>query len=162
MNNTQDFIDSIMDFCEGILPEIVAEFERKRFENQGEFNGHEKWDNNNPEVIKDKGRNEPLIDSGRLKREITDPYNWGVAIISKKDKMSLTLSIPDTESFTDQKYNKLDEGFVTGEYVSPRGNVVFKNRRNVTVPARPFRDLTAQDINWIKNRLIEEIKKEYE
>ena len=120
--NTQELIQNIANFCKEETPRLIAELQKKRFENQGAFNDNKKWDDNDPYidheatkiggklypnkgVQQDKGRNEPLVDSGNLKSSLTNPSNWDLK--PRLGKGKLTLSIPEEEGFTDSKYDKL-------------------------------------------------------
>lgn len=152
----QDFINEIMEFCEKETQLIIARLQENRFANQGAFNDNPKWSDNNRKVVNDKGRNEPLVDSGNLKKELTTPENWELDPI--KSANILTLHIPDTEMFTDSKYDKLDKGGTVDAYISPRGN--FINIRSV--PSRKFKDLSDADTEWIKEELINALKAKYE
>lgn len=140
-------LKKISDIATEETPKIIAELEVERFKNQGEFNDHSKWADNSPQVTKDKGRNDPLVDSGALKSELTNASNWKLK--SRLDTDSLTISIPDEEDFTDSKYNILDTGGKTNPYTSARGNKV-----NIkSVPARPFKSISNQDVEWIAEEL---------
>lgn len=165
MNNIQDLIKEIMQFCQEDTQELIAKLEQQRFANQGEFNGHEKWKDNQSikhpcaqkSVIQDKGRNEPLVDSGYLKKQLSTASNWDLK--PQISDNTMRLSIPQRENFTAQKYDKLDVGvdhFV--KYISPRGNIVAMD----SIPARPFKDISDQDVNWVVNKLIEDIKGKFQ
>lgn len=143
-------IKELQEFCAKRVPELLAEIQEKRFANQGQFNGHERWVDNHPKVIKEKGKNDPLYDSGELFKELTDPNNWAIEInISEK---ALRLTIPDVENFTNTKYDVLDKGGRVDPYIGRRtGKVV-----NIhSVPARPFKEITIQDIEWVRDRLVD-------
>ncbi len=159
-----ELIQQISIFAEKETQILIAELEAKRFENQGSYNGHEKWKDNqywrhptaDASVQEDKGRNDPLVDTGYLKNKLTTADNW--KLNPKLSKNNLRLTIEDRETFTDSKYNKLDTGvdhYV--KYKSIRGNIVAMDH----IPARPFRNLSAQDINLITAQLTESIKKEF-
>lgn len=151
----QELIADIADFSQKETQRLIAKLERSRFQSQGAFNGNDPWLDNSPKVIKDKGRNEPLVDSGHLEYELENPDNWDLKPQFEKD--ILTLNIPETEHFTESKYDVLQTGGKTGPYLSRRGNIV-----NVfEVPARQFKNLSEQDIQWIYEQLVESIKRKY-
>lgn len=150
-----DFIQEIVIFCEKETQKIIVDLQRIRFANDGAFNDNERWHSNSAQVFKDKGFNKPLVDSGELERELETADNWDL-----KPKFSdnvLTLSIPETEQFTDSKYDKLQTGGDIEPYVSRRGNKIYLYH----VPARNFKNLSNADINWIKKELVEAIKREF-
>jgi hypothetical protein len=150
-----DLIQKIVIFCEEMTPKIITELQVRRFENDGAFNDNEEWQGNSPKVIKDKGYDTPLQDSGALRNSLENPDNWDLK--PKFSDNTLTLTIPDTEEFTDSKYDVLQTGGKVDPYISPRGNKI-----NITmVPARNFKDLSRQDIEWITEQLISAIKKEF-
>jgi hypothetical protein len=150
-----EFIADIVAFCQEETERIIAELERLRFSNQGAFNGNPRWYDNHPEVIKDKGRNQPLVDSGNLRRELENPKNWDLK--PNFNKNLLTLTIPETENFTDSKYNVLQTGGAVSPYVSRRGNKI-----NIhSVGPRQFKNFTAQDIDWIQDKLVKAIEDKY-
>src|ERR1700761_3238445 len=137
----------IVQFCEQETQKLIAELQNKRFENQGAFNGHAKWvDNDNSphrfsmSVQKDKGRNQPLVDNGNLQNSLESPSNWNLS--PQFNGTNLTLNVPDREQFTEPKYDILDTGGKVNPYISPRGNSINLHY----VPARPFKDISAQDM----------------
>jgi len=157
-----------MQFCEEDLQKLIAEFYKKRFENQGEINNHEKWEDNDPYidhgynginprkgVQQDKGRNEPLVDSGNLKKQLITTKNWDLQ--PKINKNTLKLTIPKKENFTDKKYDILETKHKGGDYVSKRGNYI----RPLDIPARKFKDITDFDVDTIVNNLVNDLKKKY-
>lgn len=151
----EEFIADIVAFCQEKTRDIIVELEKLRFENQGDFNGNSRWYDNNPLVIKDKGKNQPLVDSGNLERELENRANWDL-----HDNFSdnlLTLQIPETENFTDAKYDILQTGGKTEPYISRRGNFVNIHK----VGARQFKNLSAQDIQWINDKLVAAIRAKY-
>lgn len=150
-----EFIASVIAFCEKETQKIIAKLQENRFLNDGAFNDHEEWTGNSPKVIKDKGFDKPLFDTGELKDELTDPENWDLE--PKFSNNVLTLTIPDKEEFTDSKYDVLDTGGNVDPYTSPRGNKIYIS----VVPPRPFKDISSQDIDWITKELVEAIKREY-
>ena len=151
----QNFIKQIMQFCEAETKLIIAELQHNRFENDGQFNDNERWQDNSPKVIKDKGFDIPLQDSGHLRDELMNPDNWDLR--PQVNDLTLTLTVPDTEDFTESKYDVLQTGGEIDPYISPRGKAI-----NITaVPARNFKNLSALDIEWIRNKLIDAIRREY-
>jgi hypothetical protein len=144
-----EFIKVIAAFAEKETQSIIAQLQAQRFENDGAFNGHPEWERNSGKVAKEKGFDKPLYDSGELEHELETDSNWKLA--PKFSGNTLTLSVPDREQFTDSKYDVLD----TGGEVEP-----YKGRRTgnwiniFSVPARPFKDITAQDMEWIKEMLV--------
>lgn len=170
-----ELVEDLNKFCKEEVGDLLARLQELRFKNQGDFNGNERWEDNQSinrppyayyngkkypfkNVQKDKGRNEPLVDSGHLKNELTNPANWKVE--AKFNNNKLTLSFPDKESFTESKYDKLDTGYQgLVEYISPRGNYV---RIDQGIPARPFKSISAQDVQWIRDQLLESLKRRYE
>jgi phage gpG-like protein len=153
--NIKQFIQEIIIFAEKETQLIIAELQEKRFDADGAFNGHEAWARNSKKVIRDKGFNKPLYDSGELKDELTDPSNWDLNPQVSGSK--LTLTIPDREDFTDSKYDVLDTGGSVNAYTSRRGNFIDIS----FVPARPFKDISDQDMNWITDKLVESIKRKF-
>lgn len=151
--------NQIIELCRTETPKIIAQLEALRFENNGAFNGHEIWEGNSPKVIKDKGFDEPLWDSGELEYELTNSKNWKLDTVINENGFdtNLTIKIPDKESFTESKYNILDTGGKVNPYRSRRGNWVDIQ----SVPARPFRELSTRDVEWIKDRLEEAIVKNF-
>ncbi len=148
-------IQQIVIFAEKETQKIIAELQRKRFENDGDFNGHEPWKRNDPRVIDDKGFDKPLYDSGELASELEDPSNWDLQPRISGGK--LTLTIPDRENFTDPKYDVLDTGGKVSPYIGRSGKTI-----NIhSVPPRPFRDLSSQDIDWITEQLILAIRRKF-
>ncbi len=153
-----------MQFCIQDTQEIIAELEEKRFENQGAFNGHAKWADNQlhkhptaeKSVQEDKGFNRPLYDTGELKKQLTTAGNWNLQ--PKISQNTLKLNVPNRENFTSQKYDKLDVGVDHyTKYTSIRGNVVAMDK----IPARPFKDISDQDVNWIVQQLVQDIESKF-
>lgn len=150
-----DFMQYFAQFCVKTVQELIADFQDKRFNNQGQINGHARWYDNSPQVIKDKGRNKPLIDSGNLLKEMTTPDNWNVETIFTGN--ALTFSIPEQADFTSSKYDILQTGGKVDSYVSPRKNYI-----NIkSVGARDFKSLTSQDIDLITEQLALKIQEEF-
>jgi hypothetical protein len=147
----------IIEFVQNKIAELLAVIEKERFENQGEFNGNKFWKSNAGEVVKDKGRNEPLVDLGSLKSEMTDKTNWQKEIKLSINDTTVDITISRKESFNDPKYNKLQVGFSTPGYISPRGNKIGPK----VVPGRNFQEINDQDIDWLVNELITAVEKEF-
>jgi hypothetical protein len=152
MNN---IIENIMAFCEIETRKLIAELEQERFGHQGAFNDHEKWANNASDVIKDKGRNQPLVDTGNLEKQLSTASNWDLKPVFKNNSLQLVVS--DNEQFTDKKYDKLDKGGLSPAYTSPRGN----RMRARNLPARPFKAFSDSDIDWITNKLVQAIQEKF-
>jgi hypothetical protein len=151
----QQFITEIMIFCEKETQKIIAELQWNRFENDGQFNDNERWQGNSPKVIKDKGFDIPLQDTGHLRSELENPENWDLK--PKATKTILTLTIPETEHFTESKYDVLQTGGNVDPYVSVRGNKI-----NIqSVPARNFKNLSATDMKWIEDKLVQAIIRKF-
>ena len=149
----EELIQEIAKFAETETQNIIAELQANRFQNDGAFNGHATWKNNHPLVAEEKGFNKPLVETGELRKELTTADNWDLN--PKLTKNQLTLSIADRENFTDSKYDKLDIGGITSPYKGRRtGKMVNIN----SVPARPFKDLSSQDMQWITNKLEDAIR----
>lgn len=142
-------------FCNQETQKIIAELELLRFNRNGAFNGHEEWDYNSPKVIKDKGFDKPLIDSGNLRKELSTPKNWDLN--PKFDGNTLTLTIPENEHFTDPKYDKLEHEQGAVQYTSRRGKKISLSG----VPARKFKDFSQQDIQWIVTKLTQAIIRKF-
>lgn len=155
MMTMQDKIEEIKAFCVKKTPEIIADLQKKRFDNQGAFNDNEEWADNSPLVRKDKGFNEPLVDSGHLERELTTDTNWDLKPKASANK--LTMTIPEEETFTESKYDVLQTGGKTDPYTSPRGNKM----PGFNVPKRNFKDLSKKDADWIVNYLVRSIIQEF-
>ncbi len=163
-NNVNSLIGQIIQFCVGETQELIADLEQERFKNNGEFNGHKKWADNQSRkhplaeksVQEDKGFNKPLYDTGNLYKELSTPGNWDVK--PQINKNTLKLTVPSRENFTDSKYDKLDVGvdhFTM--YRSIRGNLVAMD----SIPARPFKDISDQDAEWIANKLAQAIENQF-
>lgn len=151
----KEIMNQIKQFCIEKTQQLIAELEQKRFDNQGAFNGNDKWADNSPIVIADKGRNEPLVDSGALKSTLTNPANWNLNPVSTKSKLVLT--IPKTEKFTPSKYDKLQTGGKNAPYISLRGN----NIKALNLPARNFKNLSKQDADWVVQNLVRAIQERF-
>jgi hypothetical protein len=152
----EDKIQEIAQFCETETQNIIAQLQANREASGGAFNGHELWADNNPKVINAKGFDQPLYDTGELMHELQTPSNW--ELNPKFSGNTLTLSVPDTETFTDSKYDVLDSGGEVEPYTDQRSG---KRVHIHSVPARPFKDISAQDMDWIKEQLVEAIKSRY-
>ena len=151
MDIIQDIIKQIVDICENETPELLAELQQERFGHQGAFNGHEKWVDNSYIVQKDKERNQPLVDSGNLEKQLSTASNWDVN--PQINKNTLRLTIPGKENFINSKYDVLDTGGKVKPYTSLRGNYIPIN----SVPARPFKEISDQDAEWVINKLLKNI-----
>ena len=154
-HNINQIIQQIIELCEKETPVIITELQQERFGHQGAFNGHEKWKDNSLLVQKDKGINQPLVDSGNLEKQLSTASNWDLQ--PKMSGNTLKLTVPKTENFTDAKYDILDSGGKTSPYLSPRGNWMSIN----SVPVRPFKDLSDQDADWIVKKLVQSIIGEF-
>lgn len=152
MSNINTTINQIMQFCITETKSIIVELQNKRFENNGQFNDHIPWAKNAEDVIEDKGRNQPLVDIGNLKKSLTTESNWDLK--TQITQNTLKLTIPQEENFTDIKYDKLETGGKSDPYVSPRGNKM--KARNL--PPRPFKDISDQDADWIAEKLAQAIE----
>lgn len=149
VNPIDKIIQRIKNYAESDVQNLIVELQQKRFANQGAFNDNKKWEDNSSTVQRDKGRNEPLVDTGALKKSLTTKSNWDLK--PHKQQNSLKLTIPETERFTDSKYDKLQTGTEKSQsYISTRGNKVFVNG----LPERNFKDLSDQDAEWIVNELV--------
>lgn len=174
----QSSIDAINNYAQDEIAELLAEIQVQRFKNQGEFLDHKKWaDNDNQKrlysisVQKDKGRNSPLIDTGRLMKQMTSKENWSKELKKESNGLKSKFSIPTQENFNDPVYNKLDEGFIADPYTSIRGNRIFwakkKDKQGVPVgkgayvPSRPFKDTSETDINWVAQQLAKKLKEKF-
>jgi len=144
--------EQIKQFCIDTTPEILAQLQKERFDNQGDFNGNDRWDDNALDVIADKGRDEPLVDTGNLRGELESASNWDLSPVSSDNSLSLT--IPEEENFTDSKYDKLQDGGYSESYISPRGTRI----RAKSLPARNFKKLSHQDATWVVEKLVLAIK----
>ena len=151
----EQFIQELAVFIEAETEWIIADLQKKRFENQGAFNGHEKWADNDAEVKYEKFDKPPLIDTGELLAELTNPNNWDLKPQFMGNR--LTLTIPDRENFTDSKYDKQDIGGELGVWNGSRTGK--KMARNIT--ARPFKDISAEDVDWIVRQLEQKIRDRY-
>jgi len=168
VDKIQQIIDNIKNHAESDVQNLIVELQKNRFAHQGEFNDNKRWADNQKfkggtfngitathSVIQDKGRNEPLVDSGHLKSELTNPKNWNLS--TKKGNNKIQLTIPQTEKFTEMKYDKLQTGTDKPQsYISSRGNAVVVDK----LPARNFKDLSDQDAEWIVNKLVNIIVQE--
>lgn len=153
--NIQQIKDFIKNNIEEIIQSYIVELQRQRFNNQGAFLDHEKWLDNALDVIKDKGRNEPLVDSGNLKSQLLNKNNWD---LKQRDinKNKIKLRIPDVEKFTDKKYDKLQTGKqMKYGYTSPRGHYMPPR----TIPPRDFKTISDEDVNWIVNLTVNKLKR---
>jgi hypothetical protein len=171
----QNSIDAINEYAQEEIPELLAEIQVQRFKNQGEFLDHKKWDPNGSLYIKinNKKRNPehnsmvswhkynrpPLIDTGHLVKEMIDSKNWKKEVKLQKQGLNQKFVIPQTESFSDPKYDKQNEGSAetqtwkssrTGESVSVGG-----------VPARPFKDTSKTDITWVAQQLSKKLNEKF-
>ncbi len=151
----QNIIGQIMHFCVEETQELIADLEHERFRHNGEFNGHARWADNSYDVQKDKGFNKPLYDTGNLYGKLSKPTNWDLKPTIGNNTLKLT--VPERENFTDKKYDKLDTGGKSAGYVSPRGNLM--KPRNL--PARPFKDISNQDVDWIVDKLAQGIEDKF-
>lgn len=174
-SNVMATIEEINEFAQEQIAELLAYIQEQRFKNQGEFLDHEKWeDNDNLErmysvsVQTDKGRNSPLIDTGRLMKQMTSVSNWEKEVKKQQNGLQTKFNIPTREHFNDPIYDKLDKGFHADPYTSIRGNRVFWAKRKdkngnpigkgANVPARPFKDTSETDIAWVTQQLTQRIQ----
>lgn len=150
-------IEEMIIFCEKETQNIITQLQAFRFENDGAFNGHEEWSYNSQKVIDGKGFDKPLYDTGELAHELQTASNWDLKpqIVGN----TLVLTVPDREDFTNSKYDILDTGGdVNTSYIGRKnGKKIFIE----WVPARPFKDLSIKDIEWITDRLVEAIKRKF-
>ena len=144
-----------MQFCEEETQKIITELQQERFAHQGAFNDNPKWEDNAIDVIRDKGRNQPLVDTGNLEKQLSTTKNWDLnpRLVNNK----LVLTVPKRETFTDTKYDKLDTGGFSPAYTSPRGNKM----RARELPKRPFKEISDKDTDWIANKLVQRIKAKF-
>ncbi len=127
---------------------IIARLQEQRFANDGAFNDHPKWAPNvREDILFEKGYKPVLQDTGELKSELTNPDNWDVEVEFSNNK--LTLTIPEEEEFTDPKYDSLEDTD-GGEYY---GTKTGKKIKYKSKPAREFKKLSDQDVQWIADQL---------
>jgi hypothetical protein len=153
---TQQFLEALFAFIEAKTKQFLAELQELRFANDGAFNGHEAWAPNvRPDIVAAKGGKPPLQDSGRLKEQLTNPNNW--ELNPTWDGRSLRLNVPDMEDFTDPTYDALeneDGGTYTGRLTGKQ--ITFKSK-----PARKFKDISEQDVQWVADKLEQAIRQEF-
>jgi len=149
--------NEIIKFAQNKISELLAKIEKERFDNHGKFNDNKIWKRNAGEVVKDKGRNEPLVDLGNLKSQMIDKDNWQKEIKLSINNTTVDIIVSRKESFNDSKYNKLQVGFSTPGYISPRGNKIGPKK----VPGRNFQEISDQDMDWLVNELVLSIEKEF-
>lgn len=152
----QDFVKELAAFIEAETQWIITDLQKLRFKNQGAFNGHERWVDNRADVKFEKFDKLPLIDTGELLAELTNPANWDLKTTISGNKIRLT--IPDRENFTDPKYDKLDTGGSGDTYIGERTGKKIKINE---IPARPFKDISAEDVDWIVQQLEKRIRDRY-
>lgn len=138
------------------VPRIMSDLQQERFANQGQFNDNPKWVDNAQDVINDKGHNQPMVDSGNLEKELSNPKNWDLNPSFTNN--TLKLSIPEYEKFTEPKYDILETGGYSPSYISKRGNKM-KARE---IPAREFKKISDMDFDWIVDKLVQDLKSEFE
>lgn len=162
----------IVDFCVKRIQELIVELQKNRFENQGQFNDNPKWNDNQSGVKKgykkfnndlyprktvqqDKGRNQPLVDSGRLKSQLENPANWDLKAEFNNGK--LNLRIPEVENFTSPEYDILETDHHVDGYISKKGNFIGP----LDVPARSFKHISDADIEWLLSNLVTSISSKF-
>lgn len=153
----QSSIDAINEYAQEQISELLAEFEKNLFKAKGAFNGRDEWEENALQVQEDKGNDNPLVDTGELRREMTNSKNWKDEISSYKTKNKAHFFIPEEENFNNPKYNKLQTGFSGDPYISPRGKLMF-SPKGFEAPARPFKDIRPQDVTWVAQQLAKKLK----
>jgi len=151
--NVQQIKDFIKNNIQEIIQSYIVELQKQRFNNQGAFLDHEKWLDNALDVIKDKGRNEPLVDNGNLKNQLLNKNNWDLKQ-KNINKNKIKLNIPEIEKFTDKKYDKLQTGGKAKAYISPRGHYMPPR----TIPPRDFKTISDEDVTWIVNLTVNKLK----
>jgi hypothetical protein len=153
---TQRFVTELIEFMNKATQRIIAELQELRFENDGDFNGHEAWlPNTRADILFEKSGKPPLQDTGRLRSELTNADNWDLR--ATFDGSTLTLNVPDVEDFTDSQYNDL-ENSDGGTY---QGTKTGKKIIYTWKPPRMFKALSAQDMNWITEQLEKAIRMKY-
>lgn len=150
-------VSEIKEFCVEETQKIIAELQQERFGHGGKFNDNQAWKRNAQDVIKDKGTDQPLVDTGHLESELSTPSNWNLSPFDKGMK-GIKITIPKTESFTESKYDKLQTGGYSDGYISARG----KKMRGRELPARNFKDLSQEDADWVVRKLVERLKEKFE
>lgn len=149
----KSIIEFIKNNIQDIIQDYIVELQRQRFNNQGKFLDHEKWVDNALDVILDKGRNEPLVDTGDLKNSLQTKSNWNLK--QKTSATKVQLIIPEKEKFTAKKYDKLQTGGVSPAYKSIRGNKMPPRK----LPARDFKTISDIDVDWIVNLTVNKLKR---
>lgn len=176
-------IETILKIITIQLPIIRAELAYNVFTHKGDFAGHEGWKDNEPSVIRKKGRNTPLIDTGSLLKMMSNPDTYrsatGNSAISSYNvndqyfaRAAVSISTKDTKSFQamlSQYMNRerLDIDNVANSIFNSMYNNTYdiESKRsgyfNMLNADRPFLDIgrTGQEKKWIFDRLIEIIKK---
>lgn len=151
-----EFIQDLTEFCQIVVPQILANLQEQRFKNQGQFNDNPRWQDNDDRVVDDKGFNAPLYDTGELYQQLTNPSNWKIKARSSNSK--IIVEVPDEEDFTPSKYDVLDEGGYVAPWHGHSGNIEPPIK---SVPARPFKKISAQDVQWIRDQLVKAIQERY-
>lgn len=150
----KSIIEFIKNNIQDIIQGYIVELQRQRFNNQGKFLDHEKWVDNALDVILDKGRNEPLVDTGDLKNSLQTKSNWNLKQKTSATKVQLT--IPEKEKFTAKKYDKLQTGVQQKKgYTSIRGHKMPAR----IIPPRDFKTISDIDVDWIVNLTVNKLKR---
>lgn len=145
---TQQIVAAIVAFATKETQNIVARLQELRFDNDGDFNGHEPWAPNvRVDIISEKSGKPPLQDTGKLKSELTNPKNWDLD--PQWNGSSLRLNIPDTEEFTGSEYDSLEDES-GGSYLGTKTGkkITYKSK-----PARLFKAISTRDAQWIADQL---------
>jgi hypothetical protein len=170
----QSSINAINEYAQDEIAELLAEIQVQRFKNQGKFLDHEKWVNNgklgiiepnlkanpkqNKSVAWHKYNRSPLIDSGELKKEMTSVSNWDKEIKLQKQGLNQKFVIPQTESFSNPKYDKHNIGGSGGMWNSTKTKELVSVKK---VAKRPFKDTSETDISWVAQQLAKKLKEKF-
>lgn len=154
----QSSIDAINEYAQDEIAELLAEIQVQRFKNQGEFLDHKKWENNPKDISYEKFYRKPLIQTGELKREMTNKSNWNKEVKLQKQGLKQQFVIPQTESFSNPKYDKQNTGGVGGSW---KGLRTGKDMSVENVKARPFKSTSETDIIWVAQQLAKKLKEKF-
>lgn len=150
------FLAALDEYVNRKVPLLLVQLQENRFANQGAFNDHERWlPNVRPDIIAEKSNKPVMVDSGELYKELTTPENWKIDV--KFSNQQLSINIPKIETFTNPKYDSLENNAGGKYFGSATGKqIVYKWK-----PPRMFKELSDIDEKWIETELEKALVNEF-